>query len=206
MSQQIWRNRAQITLPEEIRKCLEGSAVPSTELPAGAQLLLKELEKVTNSQTAVAWQQGPFKTAVVSDDEEEVKTRWNSQPTGWIVLLASRPVITGSEIRLTFRDGSTMLFWPEHFSFPLAKALQLHSIRVPLFYIKNLLDKEPSWLYRHLRNSLLAICPNDSLDCSPITSCQKAPYHFTYSSETGLRAIRNVDVTLDSISEDEGWF
>jgi hypothetical protein len=205
MSEITWRAKKHIVVPNDIRSVLESSSTTPFNPPPAAVELLRELKAKTSKMTSTAWHQQVFK-APSADDEEETQTRWNSQPTGSVILLARRPVSNGNMVSLTFRDESTIDFVPGFYNFRLAKALLTHSVRVSLFYIKDMLDKENSWLYQHVRNSVLVVCPSDSLECVPVNSVTSPNYELSYTSEWGLQANRTTAYQQTPQTEEETWF
>jgi CRISPR-associated endonuclease/helicase Cas3 len=204
MTERIWAKRTAIRLPSEIRAVLEESASLPEDLPAGAAVLLQELQQSIRSMQSTAWMNDVFKQAAV-DDIEDAQTRWRPQPSAHLILLASKPVHSAGKIVLTFINGTEHTFTPGVFDFPLARLLHLHAIRLSRYLIQDALPQAPDWLKHHFQGAALAVV-DDMNQIELFPSSENPAYHFTYNPQVGLTHQRNEAAPRPLHDDDESWF
>lgn len=186
-AQQEWGRRKHVVLPSQIRDLLEASASAPDTLPTGAEALKKEQDKKVNDMCSHAKTERPFYLKGNIDDDEIMGTRWDSQRTASIVLLADIPKETSEGVTVTFLNGEPCQFPHGLFHFALARQLNLNAVRVPHYLVaKEIARVVPSWLRQHLPQAILYYCSNDSTRCSPVFGSDHAAYSLCYHPEIGL--------------------
>jgi CRISPR-associated endonuclease/helicase Cas3 len=201
MADTVWSDLRLIHLPSGIRPALENSSrVPET-MPAAVREFLEEMERKTDRMLRVASMNAIF-SMPASGDTEGAETRWNMQPTAWIVVLAKQPSQSGHRIDLAFPDGTTRSFEDAAFDFALARSLQLHAIRVPAYLVRGL--QRPAWLSNHLPDAVLTV--KDETNRLQVSPEADSPYEFSYSQETGLGFSKTQNDTRYNPHEDESWY
>jgi hypothetical protein len=170
-------------------------------MPAAIREFLKEMECKTDRMLRAATMNAIF-SMPATGDTEGAETRWNMQPTAWIVILAKQPIQSGHRVDLTFPDGTTHSFEDAAFDFALARSLQLHAVRVPAYLVRAL--QCPTWLSNHLPDAVLAL--RDETNRLRISPQAQSPYEFTYSQEIGLGFSKTQIDTRYNPDEDESWY
>lgn len=201
MADQVWKDSTSICLPCGIRPVLEKSADSRGAHPPAIEEFREEMERKTERMRQAAWMNGIFK-APAAGDTEGAETRWNIQPSAWIVVLAKQPVRSGCRMELIFPDGTTNSFNESAFNFPLARALQLHAVRVPAYLVRGI--PRPCWLSNHLADAVLAV-KDDSNRLIPSPEAE-SPYAFAYSPETGFSFSKMQNNTGYNPKEDDSWY
>jgi CRISPR-associated endonuclease/helicase Cas3 len=201
MADIVWGDLESITLPSGIRPVLEKSAIEPASLPPSIREFIDAMNHQTNRMRQAAWLKGIFKAPAVGD-AEGAETRWNMQPTAWIVVLSRQPTRSGHRIEVAFPDSTSRQFDDSAFDFPLARALQLHAIRVPAWLVRGL--QSPAWLKTHLPDAVLAVKD----ETNRLTLCAEGDvsHEFTYSEETGLGFSKTRNDTRYSPEEDDSWY
>jgi CRISPR-associated endonuclease/helicase Cas3 len=202
MTERIWSKRNAIRLPSEIRSVLEESASLPEDLPAGAAVLLQELQQSIRSMQSTAWMNDVFKQAAV-DDTEDAQTRWRPQPSAHLILLRSKPLHSAGKIVLIFIDGTEHTLTPGVFDFPLTRLLHLHAIRLSRYLVQT--AQAPDWLKQHFQGAALAVV-DDMNQIELFPSSENPAYHFTYNPHTGLTHQRNEAAPRPAHDDDESWF
>jgi hypothetical protein len=123
-----------------------------------------------------------------------------------LVLLTQKPVEHAGQITFHFQHGPSISVRNGEFSYPLAKALQLNSISIPAYLIKDLIPASPNWLQQHLSRSVIAILQEDTTELE-LYPHSDTPYQLSYHSRTGLTYEKKPHVSPDPepFSEDS-WF
>jgi hypothetical protein len=205
----LWKSHAEITLPTDIRRLLESTHAPDAELSAAMETLKTELERECSRMINVANVRAgnPICTDALIDDEQAGHTRWNSQPTAFLVMLTSPPEVRGSELTLSFLGGQTHRTNPHFFDFPLAKLLHHNSIRIPRY----LLGPDPPsdhWLSQYFFGPACIAIPEhgrggscDLPDLAPPSS-----YQLHYNHDRGLSYERIEPSAGIAFEEEDGWW
>jgi len=201
MADTVWSGLDSIALPSDIRPVLENSSRVPESMPAAIREFLKKMECKTDRMLRAATMNAIF-SMPATGDTEGAETRWNMQPTAWVVILAKQPIQSGHRVDLTFPDGTTHSFEDAAFDFALARSLQLHAVRVPAYLVQGL--KHPAWLSTHLPDAVLAA--RDETNRLQLWPQAQSPYEFTYSEETGLGFSKTQNDTRTNLSEDESWY
>lgn len=201
MADMVWTELASITLPSGIRPVLEKSAIEPASLPPSVREFIDAMNHQTTRMRQAAWLNGIFKAPAVGD-AEGAETRWNMQPTAWIVVLSRQPARSGHKIEVAFPDSTTRKFDESAFDFPLARALQLHAVRIPAWLVRGL--QSPAWLKTHLPDAVLAVKD----ETNRITLCAEGDvsHEFTYSQETGLGFAKIRNDTRYRPEEEDSWY
>jgi CRISPR-associated endonuclease/helicase Cas3 len=198
----------EIFLPGDIREILEDSSalVPPTECSPALKEFAEEYQRGVRVQAGTAKVRGVF-NAVAIEDHEGRETRYNIQASSEVVLLAKKPTEQAGSITLNFQYGPPISFRLGEFSFPLAKALQLNSVRIPAYLVKNHIKSAPEWLLQHLRQGVLAILPEDGTQLKIIPEAD-SKYNLYYHPKTGLTHKKAAPAeTSDTTAEPEDfWF
>ena len=201
MADTVWSGLDSIALPSGIRPVLENSSIKPINMPPAVEIFLKDLKSEITDQLEAKDILNVFQF-LESKDTEGVNTRWNMQPTAWMVILAKQPIQSGHRVALAFPDGTTHSFEDAAFDFALARSLQLHAVRVPAYLVRGL--QCPTWLSNHLPDAVLALrAETNSLQLWPEA---QSPYEFTYSQETGLGFSKTQIDTRYNPDEDESWY
>lgn len=198
MADTVWSGVDSINLPSDIRPVLEKSADGRGSHPQAILEFREEMNAATERMRQAAWMNGIFK-APAAGDTEGAETRWNIQPSAWIVVLAKQPIRSGRRMELEFPDGTTRSFDEAAFDFPLARLLQLHAVRTPAYLVRGL--PRESWLSNHLSDAVLAV-RDDTNRLVPYPE-SAASYHFTYSPQNGLEFSKTKP---DTPQEDDSWY
>jgi CRISPR-associated endonuclease/helicase Cas3 len=201
MADTVWSGLDSIALPSGIRPVLESSSRVPESMPAAIREFLKEMECKTDRMLRAATMNAIF-SMPATGDTEGAETRWNMQPTAWIVILAKQPIQSGHRVDLAFPDGTTHSFEDAAFDFALARSLQLHAVRVPAYLVRGL--KRPAWISNHLPDAVLAV--RDETNRLQLWPQAQSPYEFTYSQETGLGFSKTQIDTRYNPDEDESWY
>ena len=201
MADTVWSGLDSIALPSGIRPVLENSSRVPESMPAAIREFLKEMECKTDRMLRAATMNAIF-SMPATGDTEGAETRWNMQPTAWIVILAKQPIQSGHRVDLTFPDGTTHSFEDAAFDFALARSLQLHAVRVPAYLVRAL--QCPTWLSNHLPDAVLAL--RDETNRLQLWPQAQSPYEFTYSQEIGLGFSKTQIDTRYNPDEDESWY
>ncbi len=204
MADRVWSQRSRIQLPGDIRDLLEASFECRADLPDGVQVFWQELEKLTEEMENTAWANGVFKEAAL-EDVEGSQTRWKIQPTAHLVVLKNAPAQRVGGVECEFTTGEICSFVSGIFSFELARLLQLHAIRVPRYFVKNLIKLQPAWLQQHLQGAVLCVV-DEFHHLVPCFGSENAAFSFEYNSTTGLKHTRNEQLLIDYTEDDESWF
>ncbi len=206
-AQRVWENRSSIQLPYSIRNLLETSEAIAVELPCGAQALLDDLEEKTQKMKLRARAQNIFSRNPTLDDKEGLNTRWGSQSSAYIVLLAKSPIVQDGRTKIEFASGQKCSFAPGPFDFETARALNLNAIRVPAYLLPRQESSSFGWVDQHLSSAALFLREEDSIECRPIESSEPERYHISYHPETGLSYTR-IESSPAQFSEweEDSWF
>lgn len=206
-AQRVWRALTSIRLPAQIRPVLEESHRVPDELPCGAQAALEELNSLIEKMQNTAWMTDVFKLPAV-DDTKSTQTRWNSQASGWVVMLRDDVTSASGLTRLEFLNGETIEFTPGQFDFNLARQLHLNACRVPIYLIRDSMSLgiQPAWLHQHMPSAILAYGSSESIECRFHAASAQPAYRLFYREDIGLWHERTEAAhTLDS-DEEESWF
>jgi CRISPR-associated endonuclease/helicase Cas3 len=201
MADKAWSGTPSIRLPSGIRSALEKSADGQENHPPAINEFREEMDRKTERMRQAAWMNGIFKSPAAGDTEG-AETRWNIQPSAWIVVLAKPPSRSGRRMELAFPDGTTRSFDEAAFDFPLARSLQLHAVRVPA-YVTRGLDR-PAWLSSQLSDAVLAVKDETNRLCMWPEAA--GSYEFTYSPETGLGFSKTQNNTGYTPEENDSWY
>ena len=201
MADTVWSGLDSIALPSGIRPVLEHSSIKPINMPPAVEIFLKDLKSEITDQLEAKDILNVFQF-LESKDTEGVNTRWNMQPTAWMVILAKQPSQSGHCVDLAFPDGTTHSFEDAAFDFALARSLQLHAVRVSAYLVQGL--QRPAWLSSHLPDAVLAV--RDETNRLQLWPEAESPYEFTYSQETGLGFSKTQNDTRTNLSEDESWY
>jgi CRISPR-associated endonuclease/helicase Cas3 len=201
MADSVWSSMDAIVLPSGIRLVLEKSELFPESLPVAVRDFWEEMQRQTERMLRAASMNAIF-SAPAAGDTEGAETRWNMQPTAWIVVLSRQPAQSGRQVGLEFFDGTSRQFNESCFDFPLARALQLNAVRVPAWLVRQ--HRPPDWLKTHLPDAVLAV--KDETNRLTLCADGDVYYDFTYSSETGLGFSKTRNDTSYSTKEDDSWY
>ena len=183
-AQEIWRKRQSVTLPTEIRDLLESPAALGDSLPPGAAKLAEELATETANMLSSALRQGPFKDPNLQDTEG-AQTRYNMQPSAWLVLLSEPPRTQGHETRVTPLEGAPQTVIAGLFNYELAKLLHENAVRIPAYLVRSAFAHQPDWLTTHISEAVLAVCSPDSIALE-IIGGENLSYQLSRHSDQGV--------------------
>jgi CRISPR-associated endonuclease/helicase Cas3 len=202
----VWlSSRNSIRLPGDVRETLEGAAIlsPERETYPTVGAFEDEYLDLVREQRGTAKVRDIFNSQAI-EDQEGAETRYGMKPTAELVLLAKPPVEQGGVVRVEFTDGCVICVRNGIFSYPLAKALRTHAVRIPRYLVQEQIKSAPAWLDQHLRQSILAVHESDS------TVLQAYPYNnnaFTlhYHPSHGLSYEKEKMLSV-ATSEEDFWF
>lgn len=149
-SLEVWRERAQVLLPADIRPLLEATYREQAEEPPGWRQLREELDARNETLRNEALSATSVWNQPALADREEVQTRYTFQPTVQL-LLATRvePTVKG-RTRATLLNGDSIEAAGREWSFPVAKAIHWNLVRVPRYAVEPALAAAPDWLRLHI--------------------------------------------------------
>jgi CRISPR-associated endonuclease/helicase Cas3 len=206
LAQEVWRKRATVTLPTEIRELLESPASLMDSLPAGAAKLAEELETETGNMLSSALRQGPFKEPNLPDTEG-AQTRWHMQPSALLVLLSESPRTQGYETLVTPLDGSPQTINAGRFNYDLAKLLHENAVRIPAYLVRSAFSQQPAWLTTHISDAVLAVCAKDSTALE-IIGGENLSYQLSRHPEQGVsyEKITGRTTPFEDSDDLDSWF
>ncbi len=145
-----WRGRATMTLPGDIRTILEATyADPDGEPPAWRELR-EQLEKQKESMARLALNATLIWSNPALADEEDVLTRYNTQPTAQLLLVKEITRLGVHSVRLDLLNGDTATASKHGRDFDAAKSIYRNIVRVPRWAIAAGLTKPPDWLANYV--------------------------------------------------------
>lgn len=124
-SLEVWRDRNEIRMPNDIRATIEATYLEREDEPKSWQELFFENEANSMAYRQKAQMSSNIWQAAL-DDREGVQTRLNEMPTVAMILCRS---MTGREAQ--FVDGTTAVLSGDDFVFATAKAIHRNLVKVP---------------------------------------------------------------------------
>jgi CRISPR-associated endonuclease/helicase Cas3 len=205
-----WWQRKTISLPGEIRDALEECAAVGARdevLSPAVAGFRQSYDDAASCQGNTAQERDPFRACGV-EDEEGHQTRWVMRPTVLLVLLAVRPA--GSEVRPMHPPGTVHEIVDGVFSFPLAVALHGNAVRIPRYWLGNVIPSQPAWVSLHVREAVwAAVVPGQTLLDLGVDT-ELLPYRLHYHRQWGVwkepnPGFRRADVEPCG-AEDDFWY
>ena len=145
----LWRGRAEVHLPEDIRPLLDATYAPrADDAPAGMRVLDEELKaRVTKRIDTAKARQDRLEGLSKEDRDDGSLTRWRERETADLLLLRERPCReTNGEWRIALLDGSSVRVNPYQWRLPVAQALHRNVVRVPRYAVQDWLPGTPPYL------------------------------------------------------------
>jgi CRISPR-associated endonuclease/helicase Cas3 len=199
LTEQVWKKRSTVELPNQIRMLLEEEAsIGEGHLPTGVESLRKKWLEKTENMLEKALHQGPFMAEALAD-EEGVQTRYNISPSCSLVLLKEKPITLNGVTTIHPLDGGEQKVQNGVFCYDLAKSLRENAVRIPRYLVREALRGTPSWLQEHMSDAVLAITSEDSSTLELLGECS---YKLFYHSEQGI-SYAKLD---ESAKEEDSWY
>ena len=197
--------RQYIQLPDDIRPLLEDATArqPAEQESNALKTFVAEYTRKRDVMLGTANQRDVFNASAI-DDKEGTETRYGIKPTAQLVLLTRIPVEQGGNITLQLADGPTHTTRVGEFNYPLAKALQCHTIRIPAYLVRTQLNMAPEWLKQHLDSGVLAIQASDTSELK-LYSGYETPYKLYYRNDLGITYEKSETTPFTEEPEDF-WF
>lgn len=194
-----------IQLPSGIRPLLESCHAELRDEPSAWGDLREALEKDVSAKIDKAAFLRDRYLPPADDDEFRAPTRLIDMETTSLLLLSAPPRHQpGNIVELRFHDGSSFDWHPgSPWQFPLAKAVFLNSLRLPVWQVPK--EPAPEWLSMHSHGPAHAawIAENGTLHLVETGT----PLPFRYEKERGLVFVRDLtppkDQHFDSQQDDE---
>ncbi|MCS7049188.1 MAG: CRISPR-associated helicase Cas3' [Verrucomicrobiae bacterium] len=150
-SLQQWRERATITLPNDIRAILEATyADPAADEPLAWQKLREQLEKQKNEMARQALNATNVWSIPALPDEEGIQTRWNNYPMAQLLLAHQITRLDAHTVRLELLNGDIATASGHDWNFNAAKAIHRNLTRLPRWAVSAFLSEPPAWLMNHV--------------------------------------------------------
>lgn len=153
---EVWRNRSEVTIPDDIRGQIEATYEDRMEgeEPEAWQKLYEEMAGKVYAFRQKALQASNIWT-VALEDEERVQTRLNEQPTVSLVLCKSL-----SLTNCTFLDNSTGTWERREFEIELAQKIHKNLVRIPRHIFSSIKNFEAFKTYLHGEFVVGIVCQN----------------------------------------------
>ena len=150
-SLQLWRGRATITLPSDIRPILEATyADPTASEPHAWQELREQLEKQKEKMARQALNATNIWNNPALQDEEGVQTRFSTYLTAQLLVVTQITPLDAHSVRLELLNGETVTAADREWNPDAAKAMHRNLVRVPRWAVATGLAKPPDWLANHI--------------------------------------------------------
>jgi CRISPR-associated endonuclease/helicase Cas3 len=124
-SLEVWRDRNEISIPNDIRTAIESTYLEREDEPESWQELFFENEAKSMAYRQNAQMSSNIWQAAL-DDREGVQTRLNEMPTVAMILCRSM-----ADREVEFVDGTTAVLAGDEFVFATAKAIHRNLVKVP---------------------------------------------------------------------------
>jgi CRISPR-associated endonuclease/helicase Cas3 len=144
-----WRLRTLLSLPADIRPLLEATYEERSGEPSALNELRAELEKKKNMLRQLAINNTNVWTQPALADEEGVQTRYNSCPSGQLLLVRQVQTLAKGSARVELISGDIIEANSDEWSFVAAKGIHRNLVRLPRYSLAAALPAAPAWLRLH---------------------------------------------------------
>lgn len=177
--------RSRLSLPADIRTILEETYRDASGEPAAWQSLRKRLLMARETMAKSALRQSnPWQLPL--DDDEGVRTRWNSCPT--VNLFMVHRVVgwdekEGAELELL--NGECCRLGFGHFNVSIARSLHRNLVRVPRWAVAERLSRQrlPQWLRPYMKREGLLVKMEDD---GTVAGTDGEPTGLQYRPDLGI--------------------
>ncbi len=153
----LWRDRTELTLPDDIRPLLEATYVEPVEQEPPSWSALRDALEARKAKLRCAAEAGANPWQLALEDEEGVQTRWASSPTASLLLvrrIVSWDTRKGAVLELL--SGDPCVLGPGKFDFQAARAIHRNVVKVPRWSVRQHLGRAPEWLHDYVAGDLVA--------------------------------------------------
>ncbi len=153
-SWKVWRERASLALPDDIRNLLEATYSPQTAEPSAWNELHEEIETVKAKLAAIAEAATRVLAEPALKDEEGVQTRWSNMATAQVLLACEIEPLPGGTVRIELADGSETTVSARDWSLDAARAIHGNLVKLPFYPVGAAVREAPDWLRLHANGAV----------------------------------------------------
>lgn len=197
---EYFREKSCILIPNEIRAIIEesGALKPPHEASDALDDFIAMAHKDYTEQIRTAATRDVFLQSAITD-REGAQTRYNLQPTAYLILLQRMPDENADTLNLKLLDGSELTANKFCFSYDLANALHSNAIRIPAYLVRATMKCQPDWLKNYMDDACFGIINGRKVE---LHGDEQSHYSLEYTAELGLTYFKNKQHLIQTEPED----